>query len=106
MSKHYRRYELLLPANFNDGSAVPAELTEQTVREIQERFGVVSAEPQQIEGQWQPDSVIYRDLNQRVFVDVPDTADNRRFFAEFKERLKERFQQRDVWIATFPIEVI
>jgi len=39
-------------------------------------------------------------------VDVPDTAANRQFFIRFKETLKERFQQLDIWVTTFPIELI
>jgi hypothetical protein len=41
-----------------------------------------------------------------MFVDVSDTAQNRRFFIEFKELLKERFQQIDIWMTTYLIEVI
>ena len=47
-----------------------------------------------------------RDVNVRIFVDVPDTVENRQFFIDFKERLKERFQQVDVWMTTYPLEVI
>jgi hypothetical protein len=42
----------------------------------------------------------------RVFVNVADEAEHRRFFLEFKERLKARFQQIDVWITTYVIEVL
>jgi hypothetical protein len=42
----------------------------------------------------------------RVFVDVADEAEHRRFFLEFKQRLKARFQQIDIWITTYPIEII
>ena len=42
----------------------------------------------------------------RVFVDVEDTAENRQFFVRLKARLKNRFQQKDIWLTTYPIEVI
>jgi len=32
--------------------------------------------------------------------------ENREFFAEFKERLKARFEQIDIWLTTYPIEVL
>ena len=35
-----------------------------------------------------------------------DTQDNRQFFREFKERLKSRFRQVDIWITTRLIESI
>ena len=42
----------------------------------------------------------------RMFVDVPDLAENLQFFREFKERVKARFQQIDIWVTTYPIEVL
>jgi hypothetical protein len=41
-----------------------------------------------------------------VFVDEEDTPQNRDFFVRFKERLKQRFQQKDIWLTTYPVEVI
>ena len=46
------------------------------------------------------EGVIYRDRLVRVFVDVPGTPENRQFFIRFKERLKERFQQLEIWLTT------
>ena len=106
MPRSFRRYELLLPTSFNDGSAVPDELIGQAVREIRKQFGAVSAESQRIEGHWEHQGRVVRDLNVRIFVDVPDTAEHRQFFVDFKERLKERFQQIDIWMTTYPLEVI
>ena len=101
-----RRYELLLPTSFKDGSTIPRKLTGQTLRELRKRFGSFSAETQPREGQWEHAGKVRRDLNARVFVDVPDTAENRQFFVEYKERLKERFQQIDIWMTTYLAEVI
>jgi hypothetical protein len=106
MPRPFRRYELLLPTSFNDGTAVPDELMGQTLREIRRKFGAVSVETQKVEGHWEYQGMVYRDLNVSVFVDVPDTEGNRQFFVEFKERLKERFQQIDIWMTTYPLEVI
>jgi hypothetical protein len=52
------------------------------------------------------EGIVYRDDLVRVFVDVPDEAANREFFVEFKERLKQRFQQLDIWMTTYPLEVL
>jgi hypothetical protein len=41
-----------------------------------------------------------------VFVDVPETAESRQFFLEFKERVKARFQQLDVWVTSHPVDVL
>jgi hypothetical protein len=106
MSKPYRRYELLLPTSFNDGTLVPDELVGRTLQEIRQQIGAVSSETQVIEGHWEYQGHVFRDRNIRVFVDVPDSAENRQFFVDFKERLKERFQQIDIWMTSYPLDVI
>jgi len=51
MDRPYRRYELLLPLRFNDGTAVPDELFADTWLELEQRFGALSVESQHIRGQ-------------------------------------------------------
>ena|SRR6266436_3532606 len=106
MNKAYRRYELLLPLRFNDGNPVPDELRGEVLLELERQFGAVSWESQTIHGQWTFQGQGYRDELVRVFVDVPDTEDNRRFFIAFKDRLKARFQQLDIWVTTHPLEIL
>lgn len=106
MSKSSRRYEILLPRWFNDQEPVPDELIADTLLELRGQFGAVSSETQIIRGLWEYQDQIYSDELVRVFVDVPDTPENRRFFQEFKERLKARFRQIDIWMTSCPIEII
>ena len=106
MQKPYRRFELLLPTKFNSGESVPGELFADTLLELEQRFGAVSSETQVIEGRWRHQGNVYRDELVRVFCDVPDAAEHLQFFVEFKERLKQRFQQLDIWMTTYPLGVI
>jgi hypothetical protein len=106
MQKPFRRFELLLPTKFNSGQPVPNDAFAETLLELEERFGAVSCETQMIEGRWRHRGQLFRDESMRIFVDVPDTSDSRQFFVEFKEQLKERFQQLDIWMTTYPLEVI
>jgi hypothetical protein len=91
---------------FNDGAAVPGELIADTLLELEQRFGAVSSETQAIQGLWQHQGQSYRDDLTRVFVDVPDLPENVQFFREFKDRLKLRFRQIDIWMTTYPVDVI
>jgi hypothetical protein len=50
MSSSLRRFEILLPLRFNDGSTVPDELVGQTILELRQRFSATSAESQVIRG--------------------------------------------------------
>jgi len=106
MNASFRRFEILLPRRFNDGQTVPDELIADTLIELEERFGAVSSETQPIHGLWRHEDQLYRDELIRVFVDTLDVAESRAFFTEFKERMKERFQQIDIWMTTYPIEVL
>jgi hypothetical protein len=85
---------------------VPDVLIADTILELREYFGAVSCETQTIHGIWTHEAEVYRDELIRVFVDAPETASSRDFFLEFKERLKARFDQLDIWMTTYPIEVL
>jgi hypothetical protein len=106
MSKEFRRFELLLPLRFNDGESIPDEAIGATLRELREQFGAVSFESQTICGQWEHGGQVYRDDLVRVFVDAPDTPESREFFVSFKDRVKSRFRQIDIWMTTYRIEVL
>jgi hypothetical protein len=73
---------------------------------VREQFGAVSVESQTIRGQWEHGEQVYRDDLVRVFVDAPDTAESREFFLSFKDRVKLRFGQIDIWMTTYRIEVL
>jgi hypothetical protein len=106
MSRMLRRYEILLPLRFNDGRPMPDEVVADTLLELEGRFGAVSCETATIRGHWRHEGQAFRDDLIRVFVDVADDPEHRSFFAEFKERLKVRFDQLDIWMTTYLIEVL
>jgi|SRR5665213_976424 len=101
-----RRYEILVPLLYNDGSTIPEKLLAETFAELRERFGAASWETQTVHGQWEHEGTLYRDNLTRFFVDVPDLPEHRTFFIAFKTRLKQRFNQLDVWITSHSVDVI
>jgi hypothetical protein len=106
MSRTLRRYEVLLPLRFNDGRPVPDDIVAETLLELEQRFGAVSSETQTIRGFWYHEGESYRDDLTRIFVDIADEPEHREFFLEFKERLKARFGQVDIWMTTYLVEVL
>ena len=106
MDKPFRRYEMLLPLKFNDGGAVPADVLVDTLLELETQFSAVSCESQTTRGFWHHEGESFRDDLVRVYVDVVDVSENRDFFLTFKETLKERFDQIDIWMTTYPLEVL
>ena len=102
----WRRYEILLPLKFNDGRAVPRDLVTETLLNLEQQFGAVSCETQIIQGSWRHGEERFRDDLIRIFVDVQDLPQHRDFFRTFKEQLKIRFQQLDLWMVTYQIDVL
>jgi hypothetical protein len=105
MSSRWRRFELLLPVRFNDGRDVPPEWLAEAVLEIVDRFGAASYETQKVEGHWRYGGVLYRDDMVRVVVDVPESAKNREWMKEFKNRWRSRLEQLELWMVSYRIEV-
>ncbi len=73
----HRRFEVLLPLQFNDGQAVPQAHFTETLAELRQRFGDLSIETQATRGLSQYGSQQFRDDLIRVYVDVPDLPEHR-----------------------------
>ena len=105
MSSKWRRFEVLLPLQFNDGSDVPAELLAEAVLEIVDHFGAVSYETQKVEGHWRHGGVIVRDNLVKIVIDTPDSLNNRRWMKQYKDRWRAKLEQTELWIANYAVEV-
>lgn len=104
-----RRYEVLLPARLNDGRSVLLQETsnlQQSLQEVIERFGAMSYNPNTVLGVYHKGRETFEDDLYQLVVDVDDTPENRRFFLEFKQKLKGRFQQLEIYVVTYPVEVL
>ncbi len=105
MSSNWRRFEVLLPLQFNDGRDVPPEWLAEAVLEIVDYFGAASYETQKLEGHWRHGGVIYRDNLVRLVVDVPDSSQSREWMKDFKVLWKTRLEQLELWMVSYLIEV-
>jgi hypothetical protein len=105
MSKSWRQFEVLIPLRFNDGRNVPARWITEAVLEVGDHFGSASYETQRVEGYWRHGGVLYKDNLTRIVVDVADSAKNRFWMKEFKERWRIRLEQVELWVVSYPIEV-
>ena len=101
----FRRYEIILPTRYNDGTPIPEENHLWAAHQLAQQFGAYTFEPQPIRGVWVHQGVRFEENNLRVFVDVEDTPENAAFFQRFKTALKERFRQIDIWIVSYEIRL-
>jgi len=97
------RYEILLPLKYNDGTDIEPEKLLLTKRELVARFGALTVDPAPVEGVWTYEGAAYQDYVLDIKEDAPEVQE---FFEEFKETLKIRFRQIDVWIIAYPIRVV
>ena len=105
MSNTWRRFEVLFPLQFNDGSPVPEEWLSEAVREIVDHFGAANYETQRVEGLWRHGDVLYRDTLVRLVVDVPDRTKSRRWMKDFKARWKSRLGQLELWMVSYRVKL-
>ncbi len=101
-----KRYEILLPLLYNDGSNIEKEKFLTTNEELVERFGATTTDSTRIVGRWIYQNQLYEDKLIRIIIDVPESEDSETFFRRYKEVLKERFKQIDIWITSYEIDVI
>lgn len=99
------RFEILLPLTFNDGTAVEHEKITQTTDELSDHFGGTTQDLLRATGTWKYGGTRYRDELLRVRVDSDD-PDAVTYLRSYKQILKERFQQIDIWITAHEIQII
>ena len=100
-----KRYEILLPTRYNDGLPIEDEHFTRTRRELVAEFGAVTWSPERLQGIWSHEGKTFEDANIKVVIDVEDTPAARAFFRQFKETLRTRFRQIEIWMISYPIEI-
>ena len=105
MSSRWRRFEVLLPVQFNDGRDVPGEWLADAVLEVVEQFGAASYETHPILGHWRHGAVLYRDNLVRLVIDIPDTPQNRRWMKTFKQRWKAKLEQVELYMISYLVTI-
>jgi hypothetical protein len=100
-----RRYEILLPIRYNDGALVEEEKFFRTQEELVDQFGAFTSSPEVLRGVWMQAGQRFEDEHLRMVIDVLSTTESQAFFRQFKERLKTRFRQIEIWIVSYDIEV-
>ena len=82
------------------------EQFEQTREDLIVQFGAVSILPHTVLSIWVHEGTRYEDELLRLVVDVEDTPENGQFFASYKATLLERFEQIEIYIASYPVDIV
>ena len=105
MNNKLRRFEILLPLQFNDRREIPGEWLAEAILEIVGNFGAASYETQKVEGHWRYQGVLYRDNLVKIVIDAPDEEEPRRWMRDYKTRWKQKLEQLDLWLISYIIDI-
>jgi hypothetical protein len=100
-----KRFEILLPLNYNDGRPVEPEKFLVTHRELIEKFHATTVDATRASGTWMYGGTLHEDLLMRVTIDSAQPDEAYAFFRDYKEVLKTRFEQIDVWITAHDVDL-
>jgi hypothetical protein len=94
------KIEILVPKKFNDGKKIPAILHVKTSNDLARQFESYTEDSTSLLGSWLDPKTKekYKDTNFTYWVLCDNTKDNKDFLPQFKEILKERYQQLDILI--------
>ena len=98
--------EILVPIFYNNGTNVEAEKYRILFEELVKQFGAVSSEDNNvINGYWinPQDNKAYADKNKVYWLIVPDTEENRQYFANLQNKLESLFDQESILIYFTPV---
>jgi len=101
-----KRLEILLPSNYNDGRRVEDRKFLITHRELLKKFGATTIDATRASGTWIYGGALYEDVLIRIVIDAFGPDDAIPFLRQYKETLKSRFEQLDIWITAHDVEVI
>jgi hypothetical protein len=82
------------------------EAFEQTREDLIAQFGALSLLPDSVRGVWVHEGARYEDELLRLVVDVEDTSENQQFFLDFKPTLLQRFEQIEIYIASYAVDIV
>jgi hypothetical protein len=103
-----REYTIYLPLKYNDGKDIEEEKLRAIKIELVDAFGAitVSSLSAPYQGRWKYGGVEYIDDIIKIEIVATNDRATKKFFIEFKERLKSSLQQIDILITAHGIQVI
>ena len=106
-----RQYDIYLPIRYNDGRDIPETLFFQVEDELTLRFGgsTMIQQKNPLRGVWLFQNQRY--IDEIIIVTTLDShysegSQSELFFTDYKEQLKQRFEQLDILIIAQTVTVI
>ena len=77
-----------------------------TSRELVRQFGATTIDSTRASGTWMYKGTLYEDLLVRVRIDSYEPNEAKAFFQRYRNVLKVRFEQVDIWITAHDVDLI
>jgi hypothetical protein len=108
-----KRVEILIPTHYeptlNNGKyeKINGDEYATTYKELNDHFRGWTHDPTVKAGEWlDDDGVKFSDNTTTLYCDIDDTEKNKQFWIGYKEVLKKRFKQKEIYITIHDVEVI
>ena len=108
-----KRVEILIPTHYeptlNNGKyeKINGDEYATTYEELSDQFRGWTHDPTVKTGEWLDDNgVKFSDNTTTLYCDFDDTEKNKQFLIKYKEVLKKRFKQKEIYITIHDVEVI
>ncbi len=93
-----KEYDIFAPLFYNNGSPIEPTKFQELQGRLLQRFEGLTYFPQANQGFWKFGDITYRDEIVIYRVISQDSAASREYLSDFKEHLKQEFQQLDILI--------
>lgn len=102
------RVQFLLPLKYNDGRDIEVDKLEWVKTEILAKFGGFTIHPFALEGGWRDpaNNIKFFDRTKMFEVTIEQTDENEKYLKNFKEELKRRFDQHEIYMTVTTVNMV
>ena len=104
-------YRIFIPNTYNDKTKIPMKIIQEIAEQIEERFGAYSLDPfahlPVIQGFWKDsDRLKYEEEHFLLELFTEDTFENRKWITAYKEMIRQKLKQKEIFIMEINAEVL
>ena len=100
--------EVLIPKSYNDGTPIEGTKYRETYQEVITKFGGCTIDKSPLIGRWiDPNTQQeYNDKNIAFWVICDDIHESLQFLSNLKDKLKSRFDQKEIIMYSIRVDVL
>ncbi len=102
------RVQFLLPLKYNDGRDIEVDKFDWVRTELLDKFGGFTIYPFSLEGGWihPTDNIKFFDRTKLFEITIKQTDENETYLKNFKEELKKKFSQHEIYMTVNTVNIV